>query len=74
MMTLGDGVCSDETVTIGHPYLGKLSDDRYFVLVPIDPKGTTRQEIPYMEAAYIDPLDKELYLFAKTHPDLAPIF
>ena len=73
MMAIGEGLCTDATVIIGAPYLGKVKG-RYLVIVPICPNGTTKTTLPYKEAAYIDPLDKKLVLFTDTHPDLAEIY
>lgn len=57
MIALGKGICSDELVIVGHPYLVRIGD-RYVVIVPIDPTGAPRQELPYLEAAFIDPMDQ----------------
>lgn len=73
-MAIGKGLCTDEDVRVGQPYLAKVNGERYLVIVPFCSKGTTRPTIPYREAAYIDPLDKELILFTATFPDLAPIY
>lgn len=64
MIALGKGVCSEETVDLGHPYLARIGE-RYFVIKFLD--GQTgafvlgsnkeaRNKIPFSEAVYFDPL------------------
>lgn len=74
MMAIGKGLCTDDFVIVGAPYLGKLDHNRYLVIVPICPNGTTKARLPYKEAAYIDPLDKKMVLFTDSYPDLAEIY
>lgn len=70
MMALGQGVCSDETVTAGHPYLGRIGD-RYVIVVPQDRKQ--RKEIPYKEATFYDAGEEDGRPLSDLH-ELAPIF
>lgn len=74
MIAIGPGLLSDDHVEVGMPYLGKLSGNRYLVIVPICPNGTTKKSLPYKEAAYIDPFDKKMHKFSDNHPDLAAIY
>lgn len=72
MMTLGPGVQGHEAVRVGRPYLGRMGD-RYLVIVPFCPKGTTREEIPYTEAEFIDPL-KGIRRDLSWLSEIAPIY
>lgn len=52
------GVLSDANVNRSQPYLARIAD-RYLVVIPHCPQGTTREEIPWKEAVFIDPMDKQ---------------
>jgi len=72
MIQLGKGVCGNEQVSVNQQYLARIGE-RYLVVTPIDPTGASRPELPYMEAAFIDPLDRERKSFKAIH-DIAPIY
>ena len=72
MIALGKGVLSTEKVEVNQAYLARI-DERYFVVMPIDPTGAGRLAIPYVEADYIDPLDRKQRTFKHLH-ELHPIF
>ena len=72
MIAVGEGIRSDEIVSTSQPYLARIGV-RYLVVTPIDPTGAARQALPYMEAAFIDPMDKRQRPFSDIH-DICPIF
>ena len=72
MIAVGNGVCSNELVSTSQPYLARI-DKRYLVVTPIDPTGAGRDELRYMEAVFIDPLDRQQHSFSVIH-DICPIF
>ena len=72
MITVGNGVLSSEDVHTNQQYLARIAQ-RYLVIVPIDPLGAGRLELPYLEAVFIDPLDRKQKPFTDIY-EIAPIY
>lgn len=76
MIAVGDGLCSDERVIVGRPYLARIAD-KYLVVTPLpydaNLKPTECDSIPWCEAWWDDVSNGVLRPFTDLH-EACPIY